>query len=161
MRWAANRDTKKKEDRAYCLLGIFDVSMSLRYGEGEKAFVRLENKVTGSSKCKTDLSLAHNHLEAEDAADSEVITWLAPVRPEELQAKVSASRHPGSGFSFTTGPLMSWLRDEADRNSLMWIMGKCRCLGAEYPRSDANDYLSLFSRVKEKQICCRFSTPLS
>lgn len=52
MRWAANRDTKKKEDKAYCLLGIFDVSMSLRYGEGEKALVRLENKVKGSSKCK-------------------------------------------------------------------------------------------------------------
>lgn len=52
MRWAANRDTKKKEDRAYCLLGIFDVSMSLRYGEGERAFVRLENKVSGASRCK-------------------------------------------------------------------------------------------------------------
>ncbi|KAL8648661.1 MAG: hypothetical protein Q9226_005902 [Calogaya cf. arnoldii] len=55
MRWAANRHTKKKEDQAYCLLGIFDVSMSLRYGEGEKALARLEKKVNGSSnrKCRS------------------------------------------------------------------------------------------------------------
>lgn len=52
MRWAANRHTKKKEDQAYCLLGIFDVSMSLRYGEGEKALARLEKKVNGSSNSK-------------------------------------------------------------------------------------------------------------
>lgn len=52
MRWAANRNTKRKEDKAYCLLGIFDVSMSLRYGEGESALARLEKKVYGSSKSK-------------------------------------------------------------------------------------------------------------
>ncbi|KIW71217.1 hypothetical protein, variant [Phialophora macrospora] len=46
MRWAAKRDTKKKEDKAYCLLGIFDVSMSVRYGEGEKnALTRLRMKI--------------------------------------------------------------------------------------------------------------------
>jgi hypothetical protein len=46
MGWAAKRDTKKKEDKAYCLLGIFDVSMSVRYGEGEKnALARLRRKI--------------------------------------------------------------------------------------------------------------------
>lgn len=48
--WTDGRQTKKVEDRAYCLLGIFDVSMSLRYGEGEKAITRLKAKVQGSSK---------------------------------------------------------------------------------------------------------------
>jgi hypothetical protein len=33
-RWAADRNTKRPEDRAYCLIGMFDVSMSMRYGEG-------------------------------------------------------------------------------------------------------------------------------
>ena len=51
-RWAAGRKTKKIEDRAYCLLGIFNVSMSLRYGEGEKEFKRLKNKVDGYSSSK-------------------------------------------------------------------------------------------------------------
>ena len=39
MSWATDRRTKREEDLAYCLLGIFDVHMSLIYGEGkEKAF---------------------------------------------------------------------------------------------------------------------------
>lgn len=36
MLWARGRDTKRKEDKAYCLLGIFGVSMFLNYGEGEE-----------------------------------------------------------------------------------------------------------------------------
>jgi hypothetical protein len=50
LRWAANRTTKKIEDKAYCLMGIFDVSMGLRFGEGEIAFLRFEKKVMASSK---------------------------------------------------------------------------------------------------------------
>ncbi|KAI1177690.1 hypothetical protein F4777DRAFT_540997 [Nemania sp. FL0916] len=42
MSWAAKRTTTRKEDMAYCLLGIFDVNMSLIYGEGQKAFRRLQ-----------------------------------------------------------------------------------------------------------------------
>ena len=34
-------DTKKKEDKAYCMLGIFNVFMPLIYGEEDNAFVRL------------------------------------------------------------------------------------------------------------------------
>jgi hypothetical protein len=52
LRWSSGRQTKKIEDKAYCLLGIFDVSMSLRYGEGEKAVARLEAKVRGGPKGK-------------------------------------------------------------------------------------------------------------
>jgi hypothetical protein len=43
--WASNRQTKRKEDLAYCLLGIFDVNMPLIYGEGEKAFRRLQEEI--------------------------------------------------------------------------------------------------------------------
>lgn len=44
--WAKDRATKRKEDKAYSLLGIFDVQMSLRYGEGEEnAFKRLRRKI--------------------------------------------------------------------------------------------------------------------
>lgn len=43
MSWAATRETTKGEDRAYSLLGLFDVNMPLLYGEGErKAFLRLQ-----------------------------------------------------------------------------------------------------------------------
>ncbi|KAF9232994.1 hypothetical protein BU15DRAFT_66975 [Melanogaster broomeanus] len=41
MRWASKRKTTRVEDVAYSLLGIFDVSMPIAYGEGERAFHRL------------------------------------------------------------------------------------------------------------------------
>jgi hypothetical protein len=54
MSWASNRQTKRKEDMAYCLLGIFDVNMPLIYGEGEKAFRRLQEEII---KHSNDLSI--------------------------------------------------------------------------------------------------------
>ncbi|MCJ1312288.1 hypothetical protein MMC25_005962 [Agyrium rufum] len=54
MSWASKRTTTRPEDLAYCLLGIFDLNMPLLYGEGPKAFVRLQQEIIRSS---TDLSL--------------------------------------------------------------------------------------------------------
>lgn len=46
MLWAQGRTTKLEEDRAYCLLGIFQVYLPLIYGEGAKnAFRRLEEEI--------------------------------------------------------------------------------------------------------------------
>ncbi|OIW23836.1 HET-domain-containing protein [Coniochaeta ligniaria NRRL 30616] len=53
MSWAANRRTTRIEDRAYCLLGLFDINMPLLYGEGSKAFLRLQLELTHRT---TDLS---------------------------------------------------------------------------------------------------------
>ncbi|KAK3317429.1 heterokaryon incompatibility protein-domain-containing protein [Cercophora scortea] len=49
MRWASARETTRVEDMAYCLLGIFDVNMPMLYGEGEKAFLRLQEEICKSS----------------------------------------------------------------------------------------------------------------
>lgn len=54
MSWAASRQTSRVEDMAYCLLGIFDVNMPLLYGEGTKAFVRLQEEIIKESN---DLTL--------------------------------------------------------------------------------------------------------
>ncbi|KAK3670736.1 hypothetical protein LTR78_009428 [Recurvomyces mirabilis] len=43
--WAFNRQTTRTEDEAYCLLGILGVSMPLLYGEGNKAFRRLQLEI--------------------------------------------------------------------------------------------------------------------
>ncbi|KXJ89481.1 heterokaryon incompatibility protein-domain-containing protein, partial [Microdochium bolleyi] len=45
MSWASGRQTTRTEDLAYCLLGLFDVSMSMIYGEGEHAFDRLQHEI--------------------------------------------------------------------------------------------------------------------
>ena len=49
MSWAAGRETTRTEDIAYSLLGIFNVNMSLMYGEGEKAFIRLQEEIIKES----------------------------------------------------------------------------------------------------------------
>ncbi|KAF2626414.1 kinesin light chain 1 [Macroventuria anomochaeta] len=46
MSWAARRTTTLKEDKVYCLLGIFGVFLSLIYGEGEAyATLRLKEEI--------------------------------------------------------------------------------------------------------------------
>ncbi|KAI0964791.1 heterokaryon incompatibility protein-domain-containing protein [Xylaria arbuscula] len=45
MSWASRRQTTRIEDEAYCLLGLFGVNMPLLYGEGEQAFVRLQQGI--------------------------------------------------------------------------------------------------------------------
>ncbi|XXH03100.1 hypothetical protein Hte_009491 [Hypoxylon texense] len=49
MRWASKRETTRLEDTAYCLLGIFDINMPLVYGEGDKAFIRLQEEICKQS----------------------------------------------------------------------------------------------------------------
>lgn len=45
MAWAASRTTTEVEDEAYSLLGLFQISMPLLYGEGDKAFLRLQQEI--------------------------------------------------------------------------------------------------------------------
>lgn len=66
MSWAANRRTTRVEDIAYCLLGLFDVHMPLLYGEGTKAFLRLQDEIMRQTKdeslfawCADNDSAAH------------------------------------------------------------------------------------------------------
>lgn len=54
MSWASDRETAKLEDQAYCLLGIFGINMSIIYGEGQSAFIRLQEEIVNRSN---DLSL--------------------------------------------------------------------------------------------------------
>ncbi|KAF2843948.1 HET-domain-containing protein, partial [Plenodomus tracheiphilus IPT5] len=46
MSWLGKRQTKREEDAAYSMLGIFDVHMPVIYGEGlRKAFLRLRREI--------------------------------------------------------------------------------------------------------------------
>jgi hypothetical protein len=49
MSWASQRETSRPEDLAYCLMGIFSVNMTMLYGEGNKAFVRLQEEICKES----------------------------------------------------------------------------------------------------------------
>jgi hypothetical protein len=54
MSWISYRSTTRVEDMAYCLLGLFNINMPLLYGEGSKAFRRLQEEIL---KKDGDLSL--------------------------------------------------------------------------------------------------------
>ncbi|RPD57985.1 hypothetical protein L226DRAFT_616177 [Lentinus tigrinus ALCF2SS1-7] len=62
MSWAAMRQTTRLEDEAYCLMGIFDINMPTLYGEGRKAFRRLQEEIM---KTSVDSSLFAWGIESE------------------------------------------------------------------------------------------------
>jgi len=70
MAWAAGRQTTREEDLAYCLLGIFSVNMPMLYGEGPRAFLRLQEEIIRTSN---DLSLFafQNALTGQDSPGSD------------------------------------------------------------------------------------------
>ncbi|KAF0325649.1 het domain-containing protein [Colletotrichum asianum] len=75
MSWASNRQTTRPEDMAYCLLGIFDINMPLLYGEGSRAFLRLQEEIIKS-------------------ADDHTIfcwTWDADKTPDQWQSVLAPS----------------------------------------------------------------------
>ena len=55
MSWAAGRETTRKEDRAYSLLGLFDVTLPLIYGasDSRNAFILLQEEVIKHSDDQT------------------------------------------------------------------------------------------------------------
>lgn len=53
MSWARRRKARRVEDIAYSLLGLFDVNMPLLYGEGRKAFRRLQEEIIKQNNDQT------------------------------------------------------------------------------------------------------------
>jgi hypothetical protein len=63
MTWREQRRTGRDEDAAYCLIGIFDVSMFLQYGEGrETALMRLLNTIKSPSPQGIFMKLSSSHI---------------------------------------------------------------------------------------------------
>jgi len=62
--WAESRETFRQEDKAYSLLGIFDVNMPLIYSEGkDKAMNRLREEIDKASKGTSCSFVVNTHRE--------------------------------------------------------------------------------------------------
>ncbi|KAK3343137.1 hypothetical protein B0H65DRAFT_409830, partial [Neurospora tetraspora] len=85
MLWASSRETTRPEDKAYCLLGIFEVNMPLIYGEGDNAFRRLQEEII---KRSNDLS---------------IFLWGEPLNFQPKNSKKSLTEHPSCNL-FATSP---------------------------------------------------------
>jgi len=59
MSWAAHRTTTRVEDRAYSLMGLLDVNMPMLYGEGKKAFHRLQLEIIRASNDQSIFAWLH------------------------------------------------------------------------------------------------------
>lgn len=60
MSWAASRSTTRIEDQAYCLMGLFNVFMPMLYGEGHRAFQRLQEEILKQTEDDTIFSWTAN-----------------------------------------------------------------------------------------------------
>ena len=75
MSWASRRKTTRIEDTAYCLMGLFRVNMPLLYGEGRRAFSRLQQEIILSNfdesifAWKSSLALKSGGILASSPAD--------------------------------------------------------------------------------------------
>ncbi|KAH7357270.1 hypothetical protein BKA65DRAFT_475049 [Rhexocercosporidium sp. MPI-PUGE-AT-0058] len=82
MKWASHRQTTRLEDTAYCLMGLFQVNMPLLYGEGNRAFTRLQEEIIQRSD---DQSLyAWNSFDTAEE-DPDALSGLLAVSPAQFK----------------------------------------------------------------------------
>jgi hypothetical protein len=114
MSWASNRQTKRKEDLAYCLLGIFDVNMPLIYGEGEKAFRRLQEEII---KHSNDLTIFMWDPALGNSANVPTYVEFSPSHQYNLQT-VQMSRLAGTIMATPNSP--SQTEAFSSKTALYW-----------------------------------------
>jgi hypothetical protein len=117
--WAKDRQTTYKEDRAYSLLGMFDICMPLLYGEGEeKAFRRLRKKITKLS----------NGVQQEQALNKEYQECIKNLRltdPRDDKKRIEETKggllEDSYRWILENSDFQRWRDDEQSR--LLWIKG--------------------------------------
>lgn len=109
MSWAANRQTTRVEDEAYCLMGIFNVNMPLIYGEGRKAFFRLQEELLRRS----DDASIFAYVAFESKFPGPTTLCVTQGRPDirvsehsdsEIYAKIDEEQRVGTVGLFSSSP---------------------------------------------------------
>lgn len=92
MSWMSNRVTTRIEDIAYCMLGIFGINMALLYGEGSKAFLRLQEEIIKVSTDQTILCWERvDHVVPR--------AWYSVLAPHPAAFRRSAKYYPAAKSS--------------------------------------------------------------
>jgi len=145
MSWAANRTTTRVEDRAYSLMGLLDVNMPMLYGEGKKAFHRLQLEIIRTSNdqsifawgwkginVRTGSILADDPSCFRDCGEMELmnrdefIESLGWYIPEEELPSIDDDRF--GTFPITNRDIQIWLflRPHVGSNSVFQALLPCR-----------------------------------
>ncbi|KAI0664002.1 heterokaryon incompatibility protein-domain-containing protein [Cubamyces menziesii] len=88
MWWASARKTTRVEDEAYCLMGIFDVHMATIYGEGRRAFLRLQEEILKRT------------------SDQTLFAWgnVLPIRTTPFREQMTFSKYHQDSHIFAPSP---------------------------------------------------------
>lgn len=164
MAWAATRSTTRIEDRAYSLLGLFDVNLPMMYGEGERSFQRLQEEIL---RVYEDASiLAWSHVDADTGFAP---NGLAPSPDHFRQFPRLIDKMSNSNFEFATiSPTLTrrgvqvTLRVHIDQHDL--ALGYAFLLNSDRPFSNMLVLPLLLtkatSKLGEDLEAVRFSDPL-
>ncbi|ORY15390.1 NACHT domain-domain-containing protein [Clohesyomyces aquaticus] len=117
--WAQSRQTTRKEDKAYSLLGIFGIYMPLIYGEGEEhAFKRLWKEIT-------ELSNSVQRQQALNKEDQECIKHLRLTDPRDDKKRIEETKgrllEDSYRWILENSDFRRWRDDPQSR--LLWIKG--------------------------------------
>ena len=161
MSWAARRETTRVEDRAYCLLGIFDVSMPQIYGEREKAFLRLQRAISQQSKDESIFAWSMG-LEKDE---KDYTGLLAPSPLSYLHCGDVISTRGSTGFVETNGELSMTLKTSPHSMETFYAILNCTHIANPDSRiailltrlPTENEYL----RAKKSLVDSRKLIPLS
>ena len=137
MLWAANRETTIEEDRAYCLLGIFDVHFPQIYGEGaESAFRRLRKEIAifSGKKLEPDSLIKATDISAEPRDPPRLTDASAAEKTEACLANLTATDQTrfltqtlirsknACAWILNNQKFVRWYDD--DISALLWITAK-------------------------------------
>jgi hypothetical protein len=141
MSWAENRETEKAEDKVYSLLGLFDISMPVLYGEGEeKALGRLQEEIYKDAKkrCRDEVSEATfnptKRLKTSRNQPSSVpspstkqslIYQLYFTKIDERLISLTAAQGKTCRWFLTKPEYISWhdMTQQPDHGGFLWIVG--------------------------------------
>ncbi|KAL2889370.1 HET-domain-containing protein [Ceratocystis lukuohia] len=99
--WAARRCTTKLEDEAYCLMGLFGINMPVVYGEGRKAWTRLQELILQSTEDLSLLAWSPNiYSSADDAKVAENYSGCLSPGPFSFGRPDLATFLPSTTFGF-------------------------------------------------------------
>lgn len=142
MSWAANRRTTRVEDVAYSLIGLFDVNMPLLYGEGSKAFTRLQREIMNDSDDFSIFAWEPEHMWS--LSSSGLLAYSPACFPwmDDRIALVSTKLYGHSRLS--SNPVLSYEISKSRAMLNICILGSPRTLSKQNPQ--------LLSRLKTARI---------
>jgi hypothetical protein len=120
MRWAEGRETKREEDAAYPLLGIFNIYMPLIYGEGkENALKRLKKQTRESLEDVLGALVKDNKSHSQEERLDKILEWLSAPDPSTNYPKAFKQRQAATGlWLLESEEFAKWKVDAASR---LWL----------------------------------------